>query len=353
MDNKAGSKPVLKAASFLKPSKFTSVQGNGNSENGTNLFLAASNPFLKCEKDETAVASDDKTQKLAEQKDPVKEFLPQTKLGSLATNNVSSKLSEGSTGFVFGQNLHERVVRENVNDNEKNELKEESLLFSNTIATSKATPDKDKETSGDDPTSSTAASDEGIDEKKDEGTSDNISNNLSLVEAARKYEEQRGAQKRKYDEVETVTGEENETNILEINCKLFTFIDQNWEERGRGMLRLNDAKTTSHSRVVFRASGSLRVHLNTKVWKDQVCEQSSSKSLRLTALDKNGLIKIYLVMGRNEDISMLHKTLSYRVRMEQERSEASQDDDNTEENSFENSSEPNDEPATKKLTTSE
>lgn len=144
---------------------------------------------------------------------------------------------------------------------------------------------------------------------------------MSLVEAARKYEEMRGAQKRKYDEVEITTGEEDERNVLEINCKLFTFVENNYEERGRGILRLNDSKSTSlQSRLVFRASGSLRLLLNTKIWRDQVCEQPSQKSLRFTAFDINGVIKIYLVMGRVEDMNHLFRSLSSRIHKEKDRS---------------------------------
>lgn len=149
----------------------------------------------------------------------------------------------------------------------------------------------------------------------------NLSDNQSLLEAARKYEEARGAQKRKYEEVETVTGEENENNILEINCKLFVFVDQNWEERGRGSLRLNDSKKSSYSRVVFRTSGSHRVLLNTKVWSEMVNERPSQKSLRLTAMDSNGHVKIYLIMGRNEDVNILQKSLSRRVEIAKEKEE--------------------------------
>ena len=79
------------------------------------------------------------------------------------------------------------------------------------------------------------------------------------------YEESR-AQKRKYEEVETFTGEEDEINVLDVNSKLFTFISSNWEERGPGNLRVNDSKDKNKSsRVVFRTSGNLRVLLNTKV----------------------------------------------------------------------------------------
>lgn len=45
------------------------------------------------------------------------------------------------------------------------------------------------------------------------------------------------------------------------------FVNSNWEERGRGSLRLNDVKNEKDklSRVVFRTSGNLRLLLNTKV----------------------------------------------------------------------------------------
>lgn len=159
----------------------------------------------------------------------------------------------------------------------------------------------------------------GIVKNSEDKSETNVEDNLSLVEAARKYEEMRGAQKRKYEEVEITTGEEDERNILEINCKLFTFIGNNYEERGRGMLRLNDSKSGSTSRVVFRASGSFRLLLNTKVWRDQICEQPSQKSLRLTAFDTNGVVKIYLVMGRVDDMSQLQRVLSSRIRKAKER----------------------------------
>lgn len=132
----------------------------------------------------------------------------------------------------------------------------------------------------------------------------------------------KGAQKRKYEEVEVITGEEDEENILEINCKLFTFENSNYEERGRGTLRLNDTKCSS--RVVFRASGSYRVLLNTKVWQDQMCEKASTKSLRLTAFNSDGLLKIYLVMGRIEDVDRLADELQKRIEREKKNNQTEQ-----------------------------
>lgn len=190
-------------------------------------------------------------------------------------------------------------------------------------------------------------SDKDIDENSKVISLSSNDNNLSLVEAARRYEEMKGAQKRKYEEVEIITGEEDEKNILEINCKLFTFDKNNWEERGRGMLRLNDTKISS--RVVFRASGSLRVLLNTKVWRDQSCQKPSAKSLRLTAFDTNGLLKIYLVMGRNEDIQNLYDALRLRIDRENDRSPELNERILNSEDEGEDQNSP--EPVTKKLAT--
>lgn len=135
----------------------------------------------------------------------------------------------------------------------------------------------------------------------------------SLTDVAREYEESR-AQKRKYEEVETFTGEENEINIADVSCKLFAFVNSNWEERGRGSLRLNDAKDErDSSRVVFRTSGNLRLLLNTKVWAAMVSERASPKSLRLTAMDNTGTVKIFLAMGRPADIAQVHRALSERI----------------------------------------
>lgn len=96
-----------------------------------------------------------------------------------------------------------------------------------------------------------------------------------LTEATRAYEQSR-AQKRKYEEVETFTGEEDETNVLDVNSRLFAYVSSNYEQRGPGSLRLNDSKDQSKSsRVVFRTSGNLRVLLNTKVIDDLFTENSA------------------------------------------------------------------------------
>jgi Ran-binding protein 3 len=268
--------------------------------------------------------------------------------GNIFNSNKSSSSNNDNEGLLFSSALITKTT---------------SSGSTSSSVSSTATNNEDNKTpSQEKPTQLIDFTDEKDDLKSISQQSINIennkdNNNLSLIEAARRYEEMKGAQKRKYEEVEVITGEEDENNILEINCKLFTFDKNNWEERGRGMLRLNDTKNSS--RVVFRASGSLRVLLNTKVWSDQMCQKPSAKSLRLTAFDTTGVMKVYLVMGRNEDIQSLFDALGTRIEREKERKPIVDDDVNNSSNSSqdgnneetdENKCSP--EPATKKLATS-
>ncbi|CAG9807691.1 unnamed protein product [Chironomus riparius] len=354
----SGSKGKL----FLKPAKtgFQRLEANSNntSENG-NSFNAVNNPFLKCEEKEEDTPKNEKLE------DPAKDisnelrehktdelFKPAKKNLNLFTN--ATTLSENSN-FVFGQNLHARVVIDKnspslegtskKSDDESNSSS--GLLFSTAL--------KEESANNENVDQAKDASTQLIEKKEDDKNTESSKastndNSLSLVEAARRYEEMKGAQKRKYEEVEIKTGEEDEKNILEMNCKLFTFDKNNWEERGRGTLRLNDCKNSS--RVVFRASGSFRVLLNTKVFRDQLCEQPSSKSLRLTAIDSAGLIKIYLVMGKNEDIENLNHYLSNRIQREKNRTPEPEDEENSRPNETVDVNESS-EPANKKTATSD
>lgn len=48
--------------------------------------------------------------------------------------------------------------------------------------------------------------------------------------------------------------------------------------------------------LVMRTQGSLRVVLNTKLWPSMTLEKGNEKSLRITAMDTDKDIKIYLIM---------------------------------------------------------
>lgn len=198
--------------------------------------------------------------------------------------------------FVFGQNLLDRVeTKENKAAQqhlESNGANSSEMLFTSVIR---------KEDSNDGSNNS---------EAPDRPPS------KSLSDAAREYEESRAA-KRKYEEVAVVTGEEDEANVVQMNCKLYAFekAKGTWVERGRGTLRLNDRESAAgaQSRVVVRTAGNLRVVINTKVWAGMVVERASAKSVRLTAMDTAGEVKVFLVAGSQKETDQLHKALVARV----------------------------------------
>lgn len=331
--------------SVLKPSHFGGggFGGSGNNSSGSNSF--GSNPFLKTQQSEeepSAEATGSDGAGKEKEDDPLAALNRPTLPKSNLFANVKS-ISENK-GFVFGQNVHERVTGENV---DASATPTAGLSFSSTVAGTGTTTNNSNDSSSSNSTNaastaaggSAAGSATGNNGEKAEAPA----GEESLEEAARKYEESRGALKRKFDEVETITGEEDERNVVEVNCKLFAFAKSNWEERGHGMLRLNDADSGSkESRVVFRQAGNLRVLINTKVWSGMTADQSSPKSLRLTAMDNNGQVKVFLVMSRPDVIGKLHKELTKRIQTAKDiappsgTGAAAADDDESKENNDEN-----------------
>ncbi|XP_062308705.1 ran-binding protein 3-like isoform X2 [Osmerus eperlanus] len=130
------------------------------------------------------------------------------------------------------------------------------------------------------------------------------------------------------EKVEVITGEEAESNVLQIQCKLFVFdkLSQSWVERGRGLLRLNDMASTDdgslQSRLVMRTQGSLRLILNTKLWAQMQTEKAGEKSLRITAMDTEDQgLKVFLIAASSKDTGQLYAALHHRILALRNRSE--------------------------------
>ena len=136
----------------------------------------------------------------------------------------------------------------------------------------------------------------------------------TLSEAAAEYCESHQAQKRRYEEITPVTGEEDERNVAQISAKLYVFdkAGSTWMEKGRGCLRLNDAEE-GHSRIVMRTAGSLRVILNTKLFAGMSIESPSEKNIRMTGMDGEGQARIFLIGGSAKDIGRLFALLKERT----------------------------------------
>ena len=205
---------------LLRPSALTSVTTSpGPSAKSTPKFH---NPFAKVSDDvisegNGAVTVEDakETKDIDKSEDSTKteekafdetspKFLPLIASPKDNDNNVNNAVAPNSSApsFVFGQNLKERVTvasdAESSGSSEKDEPKEEAssnengsseLLFSNAATVCRST----------------------------------TRSGLTLTQAAQEVEEANRANKRKYSQVTPLTGEEGETNVLQINCKLFAF----------------------------------------------------------------------------------------------------------------------------------
>ncbi|XP_032163627.1 ran-binding protein 3 isoform X5 [Mustela erminea] len=215
---------------------------------------------------------------------------------SSSLDNSTNSADTASNKFVFGQNMSERVL----------------------------SPPKLNEVSSD-AARENAAAESGSESSSQEATPEKE----SLAESAAAYTKAT-ARKCLLEKVEVITGEEAESNVLQIQCKLFVFdkTSQSWVERGRGLLRLNDMASaddgTLQSRLVMRTQGSLRLILNTKLWAQMQIDKASEKSIRITAMDTEDQgVKVFLISASSKDTGQLyaalhHRILALRSRVEQE-----------------------------------
>ncbi|RZC40394.1 ran-binding protein 3, partial [Asbolus verrucosus] len=276
---------------ILKPPQLSLNNANNSSKPSFILNPSRLNPFARTISSD--ISKDKEDTKSTQVNGETPKFVPLIQTETKTNNSQASVTTTSSTlttsSFIFGQNLQDRVV---ASESKTEEPKPSTSLNSNG-------------------TTEMLFSSAIKNETKPDGNL-TTKETKSLSESAREYEESR-AVKRKYEEVEVKTGEEGETNILNITCKLFAFdkASGSWQERGRGVLRLNDFEADQHiqSRLVFRTTGSLRVVLNTKIWAEMTVEQASEKSVRFTALDRNGVIKVFLVMASIEDSKQLYSQI--------------------------------------------
>ncbi|XP_066507267.1 ran-binding protein 3-like isoform X2 [Hoplias malabaricus] len=192
----------------------------------------------------------------------------------------------GRFQFVFGENMSERVL----------------------------SPQKSQ--SGEDMSDSDCSSDSDSSSSED---TDKMTVRSSLWESAAAYTatcKRRCLLKR----VRVVTGEENESNVVQLTCKLFVLErgTHSWSERGRGVLRLNDLETGTEgclqSRMVMRHQGSLKVILNTKLYPHTHVRRPARRNLQVTATDlETHTVRVFLVQASARDIARLYVAIHHRL----------------------------------------
>uniref|UniRef100_A0A3B4FHV2 Ran-binding protein 3 n=1 Tax=Pundamilia nyererei TaxID=303518 RepID=A0A3B4FHV2_9CICH len=219
-------------------------------------------------------------------------------ISTTSSKNATNSADSGAK-FVFGQNMSERVLSPPKGDSSNEENKDVSAAPASEPSSQEATPEK----------------------------VNNVSE--SLEESAAAYTKAT-AKKCILEKVDVKTGEESESNVLQMQCKLYVFekTAQSWIERGRGLLRLNDMASTDdgtlQSRLVMRTQGSLRLILNTKLWPQMQVDKASEKSVRITAMDTEDQgVKVFLISGSSKDVGQLaaalhHRILALKSRVEQE-----------------------------------
>lgn len=139
-----------------------------------------------------------------------------------------------------------------------------------------------------------------------------------LLENADEYQKSH-SHKTQLKEVEQITGEEDERNVLQVFCKLYLFDKQkqNWAEKGRGTLKLNDrchSEGIFQSRLVFRTQGTNLVLLNMMLWPNMCCERVKEKSIRLTEIDPDTKeVKVYLITTAIKDSLQTYIAIDRRI----------------------------------------
>ncbi|XP_076440643.1 uncharacterized protein LOC143280049 isoform X2 [Babylonia areolata] len=232
-------------------------------------------------------------------------------------DSVSTSVSS-SSGFVFGQNLSQRVTGLAEGESTPAAAEEASstsqpLVFGENLSGRVAL------TNG----SSDPLPDNGHEEEEDneaQAAAPAARGGQTLEESAREYQAKHD-NKVDLKEVEVFTGEEDESNVLQSNGKLFVFDcdTQTWIERGRGTIRLNDMSpqnsnsNTFQSRLVMRTQGSLRVILNTKIWSGMNVERASTKAIRITATDADQAVRVFLIMTNPKDLENLLRAIDWRI----------------------------------------
>ncbi|KAG7319766.1 hypothetical protein KOW79_016909 [Hemibagrus wyckioides] len=258
-------------------------------------FVFGQNIKDRAKLDENSTVSESKDATQDSQSGSTNYFLQY--MGTSSSLNATNNTDKGAK-FVFGQNMSERVL----------------------------SPPKGGESTAEGCKDTASASEPSSQETTPEK---NHSVTESLEESAAAYTKAT-AKKCILEKVEVRTGEEAESNVLQMQCKLFVFDKpaQSWIERGRGLLRLNDMASTDdgtlQSRLVMRTQGSLRLILNTKLWAQMQVDKASEKSVRITAMDTEDQgVKVFLISASSKDAGQLaaalhHRILALRSRAEQE-----------------------------------
>ena len=96
-----------------------------------------------------------------------------------------------------------------------------------------------------------------------------------------------------------VTGEEEDDVLMKKRAKIFGMDKQGdtprWKEEGVGLIKVNYNPSTKKYRLVMRAKATLKLLLNTPVWKEMILDRASDTNLRTVVVDSDASMKSVLL----------------------------------------------------------
>ncbi|KFD59545.1 hypothetical protein M514_04409 [Trichuris suis] len=112
-----------------------------------------------------------------------------------------------------------------------------------------------------------------------------------------------------------ITGEEDESNLVQISCKLYVFDRNNgtWSDKGYSTLRINekiDGEEMS-TRIVIRLQGVPRLIVNSRLWPEMIVRSIGSRKLQFAATNAEPPFEILtcLILGKQADIEEVFHVL--------------------------------------------
>lgn len=206
-------------------------------------------------------------------------------------DKASSSTSGISSGYVFGSRVFERAAQKEDSSGSTSSSSENSKINSDVSSIFRRVGQK-MSTSNNANGTSMWKTGTGFSSFKTNGGNGEASDSSSSIDKLKESAEElahKNASVMASDDGEqplVVTGEEEEQQLLKIDCKFYHYNSETkqWQERGMGSLRLNQhIGSKDDIRLIGRQSGSQRVLINSKIFPEMLLQELSEKRIQISA----------------------------------------------------------------------
>ncbi|KAJ3195302.1 hypothetical protein HK101_000568 [Irineochytrium annulatum] len=110
-------------------------------------------------------------------------------------------------------------------------------------------------------------------------------------------------EKKPEPKAELTTGEEDETTIHQVRCKLYKMEDdKKWHERGVGNIKLNVNTKNDEARLLMRSDGVLRLILNVRIIPKMPCSQTQGRGVTFGGIEEaDSTMRMFLAKVKDEN----------------------------------------------------